>query len=83
MLLRAKRIRGARFGAALLILGGAALAQAQAIHIPNSEMPGRERDRFIDLPVPKSQSPDLQPPIWKRTHPGSHQKRASPRPTRQ
>jgi hypothetical protein len=31
------------------------LACAQAIRIPNSEMPGRERERFVDPPAPKSQ----------------------------
>jgi hypothetical protein len=37
-----------------LILGMAA-AYAQAVRIPNSEMPGRERERFVDPPAPKSQ----------------------------
>jgi hypothetical protein len=37
-----------------LILSTAATG-AQAIHVPNSEMPGRERERFVDPPAPKSQ----------------------------
>jgi hypothetical protein len=37
---------------------------AQMIRIPNSEMPGRERERFVDPPAPKSQPGAwLTPPL--------------------
>jgi hypothetical protein len=46
----------------LALILGAATAHAQAVRIPNSELPGRERQRFIDLPTPKSQAGELKPP---------------------
>jgi hypothetical protein len=84
MLLLPKRMRGARSGAVLLALMlAASMVHAQPVPIPNSEMPGRERDRFIDLPVPKSQAPELQRPTWKRPRPAPHQRRATAKPGHQ
>jgi hypothetical protein len=45
--------------AMLALIVGAAPAHAQPVRIPNSEMPGRERQRFIALPAPKSQVGDV------------------------
>jgi hypothetical protein len=57
------RWRGWWWAAVLALNLGAATANAQQVRIPNSEMPGRERERFIDLPTPKSQVGELlQPP---------------------
>jgi hypothetical protein len=47
---------------------GAATGQAQPVRIPNSEMPGRERERFIDLPKPKSQAGELLAPPSSYAH---------------
>jgi hypothetical protein len=47
---------------------GAATAHAQPVRIPNSEMPGRERERFIDLPTPKSQAGELLAPPSSHAH---------------
>ena len=65
MLLLPKRMRGARSGAVLLALMlAASMVHAQPVRIPNSEMPGRERERFVDPPAPKSQPGDwLTAPI--------------------
>jgi hypothetical protein len=49
------RVSVAAAAATLALILGAAIADAQAIRIPNSEMPGRERERFVDPPAPKSQ----------------------------
>jgi hypothetical protein len=84
MRLLPKRMRGARSGAVLLALMlAASIVHAQPVRIPNSEMPGRERDRFIDQPVPKSQPPELLLPTWKRPHPAPHPRRALAKPSRQ
>ena len=67
------RVSVAAAATILALILGAATADAQAIRIPNSEMPGRERERFVDPPAPKSQpgawltAPIGQtPPVLKR-----------------
>ena len=58
------RVPIAAAAAILALLLGTAATNAQAIRIPNSEMPGRERERFVDPPAPKSQPGDwLTAPI--------------------
>jgi len=49
-----------------LLLGAALAAQAQP-SIPPSEMPGRERDRFIEKPVEQFMKPGpyVAPPVVK------------------
>jgi hypothetical protein len=42
--------------AILVPIIGVAPTWAQMIRIPNSEMPGRERERFVD-PLPRNRSP--------------------------
>jgi hypothetical protein len=62
--------------AAVLVLSlGAAAAHAQPVRIPNSEMPGRERERFIDLPTPKSQVGELLKPPSSYAHGAPKQRR--------
>jgi hypothetical protein len=64
--------------AAVLVLSvGAAAAHAQPVRIPNSEMPGRERERFIDLPTPKSQPRELRAPPSGHAHGASKLSRSS------
>ena len=66
MIFRARivRLAIAAASAILALLLGAATTYAQQVRIPNSEMPGRERERFVDPPAPKSQPGDwLTAPI--------------------
>ena len=63
-----RRGRGWWWAAVLALILGAATAQAQPVRIPNSEMPGRERQRFIDLPTPKSQVGELLKPPRSYAH---------------
>lgn len=49
------RLEIAGASAILALIIGTAAAYAQPVRIPNSEMPGRERERFVDPPAPKSQ----------------------------
>jgi hypothetical protein len=50
--------------AAALVLSGAALASAQS-RIPANELPGRERERFIESPLERflKPGPFVQPPV--------------------
>ena len=67
--------------AAILALSlGAATAYAQPVRIPNSEMPGRERERFIDLPTPKSQVGELLKPPSSHAH-GTRKRQRPPTAT--
>jgi hypothetical protein len=68
----------------LALILGTATAQAQPVRIPNSEMPGRERERFIDLPTPKSRAGELLTPPSSYAH-GVPKQRRSPtaKPKRQ
>jgi hypothetical protein len=59
----------------------AATVHAQPIRIPNSEMPGRERERFVDPPAPKSQPGTwLTPPLSQVVppHPASKRRHGLP-----
>ena len=67
------RVPIAAAAAILALILGTTVTNAQAIRIPNSEMLGRERERFVDPPAPKSQpgawltAPIGQtPPVLKR-----------------
>jgi hypothetical protein len=81
-----RRKQGRWRAAVLALILGAATAQAQPVRIPNSEMPGRERERFIDLPTPKSQVGELLKPPRSYAHgarkqhrfPAAKSKRHSP-----
>jgi hypothetical protein len=53
-----------------------AAAYAQPVRIPNSEMPGRERERFVDPPAPKSQLPELLARPPRQAHPAPKRRRA-------
>jgi hypothetical protein len=53
----------------LALLLGAATTYAQQVRIPNSEMPGRERYRFVDPPAPKSQPGEWLTPAWSHAQP--------------
>jgi hypothetical protein len=47
-------MRGYRLALAMMIAAIPVVAAAQAI--PPSDMPGRERERFVDPPAPRAQS---------------------------
>jgi hypothetical protein len=62
-------------GLLLMLVSFATTAAAQRAIIPNSVMPGRERELFTDLPTPKSTVGGIEPlpgngsySIRKRTH---------------
>ena len=77
------RLPIAAAAAILALILGMAAAYAQAVRIPNSEMPGRERERFVDPPAPKSQpgawltAPigDVHPALKRRPKRTAHPKR--------
>ena len=50
--------------AAILLLAGIAAAEAGP-SIPSSELPGRERQRFLETPIDRfTQPPKGQAPLW-------------------
>jgi hypothetical protein len=51
-------------------------AYAQPVRIPNSEMPGRERYRFVDPPAPKSQPGEWLAPLPSQAYPAPKRRRA-------
>jgi hypothetical protein len=65
----------------LALILGAAPGCAQPVRIPNSEMPGRERERFVDPPVPKSRPGEwLAPALPTQAHPVFRRRRGPAKP---
>jgi hypothetical protein len=62
--------------AALALILCTATAYAQPVRIPNSEMPGRERERFVDPPAPKSQPGEWLAPASSQAHRTPKRRRA-------
>jgi len=70
----------AKKGALLfMLLANAAPAGAQRALIPNSVMPGRERELFTDLPTPKSTIGGVDSPYWNGRSVGPKQSHSSGR----
>jgi hypothetical protein len=56
-----------RFGFTGLILLAAMTTAAAAPQIPSSELPGRERQRFLESPVDRFTDPQRKTkPLWQR-----------------
>jgi hypothetical protein len=71
-----QRLRIVVVTAILALITCASSTCAQPIRIPNSEMPGRERERFVDPPSPKSQPGRWLTPAPSTTaHPVSKRRR--------
>lgn len=69
--------------AAVVLIGGAAVASAQT-RIPASEMPGRERERFIESPLDRffKPGPFEQPRVIeepRRTRKGTKRGKSKPK----